>query len=134
MKTLKLKNGSYIGTDAAWRYQLPNSRTDAKEGLHELPDGTILKVDQNGRVVTVTNATQQPIVVSDVTPITRAMAAIKEPAKKTLPDPLRVYTSQEALDYQRKEAAAEKLKTYQRLKKRPRTDAIAKQPDKFRFR
>jgi len=128
MNALKMKDGSYLLSDAKHRYQLQNSRsTDAKPGIYVLPDDTKLHIDVNGRCFQVEHATQLPIKVSDVTPITRAMSAIKEPAKKTLPDPLRVYTSQEALDYQRKEAAAEKLKTYQRLKKRPRTDAIAKQ-------
>ena len=93
-----------------------------------MPDGTILKVDQNGRVVTVTNATQQPIVVSDVGPIGRAMAAIKEPASKTqMQDPRKTYSPAEALELQKKERMAERLRKYERLKKRPRTDAIAKQ-------
>jgi len=135
MKSLKLKNGSYISTDASFRYQLPNSRTDAAEGLHELPDGTILKVDQNGRVVTVTNATQSPIKIEDVSPIKKMMSAIKEPPSKTkMPDPRKTYSPAEALELQKKERMAERLKKYDRLKKRPRTDAIAKQPDKFRFR
>jgi len=128
MKTLKLKNGSYISTDASFRYQLVNSRTDAREGRHELPDGTILSVDQNGRVFKVENQTQQPIKVEDASPIKRAMSAIKEPASKTkLPNPTKVYSPAEALEIQRQERLAEKLKTYERLKKRPRTDAIAKQ-------
>ena len=135
MKSLKLKNGSYITTDASHRYQLPNSRTDAPSGLHELPDGTILKVDQNGRVVTVTNATQQPIKIEDVSPITRKMAEVK-PVSKTkqpLPDPTKVYTSQQAVEIQRQERLAERLKTYERLKKRNRAEAIAKKPA-IRFR
>jgi len=123
MKTLKLKNGSYIGTDAAWRYQLPNSRTDAAEGLHELPDGTILRVDQNGRVVTVENATQLPITVSDVTPIARKMAEVKS-------DPTKKHSPSEALKIQERQREAELKIKYARA----RADAIAKNRNIFRFK
>ena len=133
MNAIKLKDGSYLLNDSKYRYQLQNSRSiDTKPGVYELPDGTKLHIDQNGRCFKVDHATQQPIKVSDVGPIARKMAAVKEPAKKTLPDPLRVYTSQEALDFQRKKAADEKLKKYQLLK-RDRAEAIAKKPA-IRFR
>jgi len=136
MNALKLKDGSYLLSDAKHRYQLMNSRsTDAKPGIYVLPDDTKLHLDQNGRCFKVENATQQPIRVEDVSPIKRKMAAIKEPASKTqMQDPRKTYSPAEALELQKKERLAERLKKYERLKKRPRTDAIAKQPDKFRFR
>ena len=123
MKTLKLKNGSYIGTDAAWRYQLPNSRTDAAEGLHELPDGMILKVDQNGRVVTVTNATQSPIKVENISPIKKRMAEVRS-------DPTKKHSPSEALKIQERQREAELKIKYARA----RADAIAKNRNIFRFK
>ena len=136
MNALKLKDGSYLLSDAKHRYQLMNSRSlDTKEGIYVLPDDTKLHIDVNGRCFKVENATQLPIKVEDVTPIRRAMSAVKEPASKTkMQDPRKTYTPEEALELQKKERMAERLKKYERLKKLNRTDAIAKQPDKFRFR
>jgi len=135
MNAIKLKNGSYLLNDSKYRYQLQNSRsTDAKPGVYELPDGTKLHIDVNGRCFKVEHQTQLPIKVEDVSPIKRAMSAVKEPASKTkMPDPRKTFTPSEAFELQKKERLAERLKRYDRLKTRDRAEAIAKKPD-IRFR
>jgi len=133
MRNLKLKSGDFISTTCYHRYGLVDSRTNAKMGKHVLEDGTSIEVDINGRVTKADHGSWEPLRVLEMTPIARKMAEVKEPAKKTLPDPLRVYTSQEALDFQRKKAADEKLKKYQLLK-RDRADGVTSKPDRLRFR
>ena len=133
MKNLKLKNGSYISTNCLNRYQLNGSQTDAPDGLHILKDGTELTIE-DGRVTKSISKTWDRLQIEDVSPIKKKMAEIKAPASKTkMPDPLKTYSSQEALDYQRKKAADEKLKTYHRLK-RARAEGITSKPDRIRFR
>ena len=81
MLALRLKSQKLISTTARHRYLLQDSRTDAGKGTHELEDGTKIQVDINGRVTSVSHATQAKLNVIETSPIQRRMA---EPKKHIL--------------------------------------------------
>ena len=117
MKSWQLKDKSYISTDCLNRYQLNGSKTDAPDGLHILKDSTELTV-KDGRVIKSLSKTWDRLEIEDVSPIKKKMAEVKEPAsKKTLPDPEKTYSSQQAAEFQTRSREAEREKRLERIKR-----------------